>query len=63
MGKFWELMRESVITQSLVTLILISTLAYMYVSKIPIPETLSSITFIVLGFWFGAKSQQALMRR
>jgi hypothetical protein len=62
MDKFWELLRESVIVQSLVTLLLVGTLCYMFVTGTLIPELLTQITLLVIGFWFGSKSQQAMTR-
>jgi hypothetical protein len=61
--KFWELVRESVIVQSLVTLFLIVTLCLMFATSKPIPELLSYLTLLVVGFWFGSKSQQVISAR
>jgi hypothetical protein len=63
MDKFWQLLEESVIVQSAVTLILIATLCVMLLRGQPIPDLLSSITFAVLGFWFGSKVQLAISKR
>ena len=62
MGKFWDLVRESVIVQSLITLILVITLCYMFATSQPIPTLLADATLLVLGFWFGSKSQQAISK-
>jgi hypothetical protein len=61
MEKFWELFQESVIVQSLVTLTLVITICAMFLMSKPIPELLGSITLLVLGFWFGAKSQHSIV--
>jgi hypothetical protein len=61
MEKFWELFQESVIIQGIVTLVLVVTLCWMFISGRPIPELLGAITTLVLGFWFGTKSQHAIV--
>lgn len=56
MSSFWELLRESVLVQSLVTLMLIGAVVYMYTSGREVPADLVNISLLVLGFWFGSKS-------
>ena len=56
---FMELLEDSVIVQSLVTLILIGVDAYLAVINAPIPDSLINATMLVLGFWFGSKMNQA----
>jgi hypothetical protein len=60
--KFWELFQESVIVQSMVTLILVITLCAMFISGQAVPDLLAQITLLVIGFWFGSKSQQTIMK-
>ncbi len=60
MDKFWELFQQSVIIQGLVTLILVVTLCILFLTGRPIPELLAAIASLVLGFWFGSKSQHAI---
>lgn len=59
MSKFWELFRESVIVQAIVTLGLIGTLCYMWISEVDVPGELYTITGIVMGFWFKSKGVAA----
>jgi hypothetical protein len=56
MQTFWQLLRESVLVQSLVTLMLIGAVVYMYVCGREVPADLVNIALLVLGFWFGTKS-------
>ena len=56
---FMELLQDSVIVQSLVTLILVGVDAYLAVVNAPIPDSLINATMLVLGFWFGSKMNQA----
>jgi hypothetical protein len=60
MDKFWELFQQSVIIQGVVTLILVVTLCVMFIRGQAIPELLGVISSLVLGYWFGSKSQHAI---
>lgn len=60
MATFWELVQQSVIVQSIITLVLIGTVAYLYVTGQEVPRDLMGLTVVVLGFWFGSKSQGAV---
>lgn len=62
MDKFWDLVRESVIMQSIVTLTLVITLCVMFATERPVPDLLAQTTLLVIGFWFGSKTQLALNR-
>jgi hypothetical protein len=52
---FWELVRESVIVQAMITLILVATVSYIWAAGRVVPDALLNITYVVLGFWFGQK--------
>jgi len=58
--KFWQLLQESVIVQALITLTLVATVCYMVATGQDIPELLSTALMLVLGFYFGSKTQQAI---
>jgi len=60
--KFWDLFQQSVIVQSLVTLILVGTLCYMFATGAVIPDLLGQVTLLVIGFWFGSKTQMAISK-
>jgi uncharacterized membrane protein YfcA len=55
MSTFWELVKESVITQSILTVLLWSAVVYLAVTGQAIPDLLSIAATSVLGFWFGSK--------
>ena len=57
---FWQLVRDSIIVQSLVTLMLVGCIVTMCIMQIQIPDYLQVITSIVVGFWFGSKVQNAI---
>lgn len=62
MNTFWELFKQSVIVQATITLILTIVLGYMFVTKTPIPDTLLSLYGVVIGYYFGSKTQAYLSR-
>lgn len=59
---FYSLLRESVLVQATVTLILIGVMAYMYIDGREVPSDFINITMLVVGFWFGSKSQASIER-
>ena len=59
MQTFWELLRESVIVQALVTLGLVIAYITMAVQGLAIPDGLHSLTILALGFYFGSKTGTA----
>jgi len=59
MGTFWELLRESVIVQAIVTLALVLAYIALAVQGIAIPDGLHSLTILALGFYFGSKTGTA----
>jgi len=60
---FWELLKQSVLVQATVTLIVVSGLVYMYVTGQPVPSELVNIVMLILGFYFGGKVTAAGMRQ
>ena len=68
-GSFWDrvldMFAQSIIVQSLITMVLVMTLCAMWVYSlvagldpaVAIPGTLVQFTLLVLGFWFGKKAQ------
>jgi len=62
MTKFWELFRESVILQAVIALLLTAVICYLYIVGKEVPEALTQALFVILGFYFGAKSAEILRR-
>lgn len=62
MYRFWDLVKSSVIIQGTVTLMLVGTTCYLYAVGQPVPPELLGLDGVVLGFFFGAKMQQAMTR-
>lgn len=62
MQRFFDLLEESVIVQSMITLIVVSGITYLATTNQPIPEILAQIGFLVVGYWFGTKQNVAIRK-
>ncbi len=62
MDKFWSLLEDSVITQSVLTVSIWAAIIYLCVIQREVPPLLADGGWAILGFWFGAKSAQAVSR-
>ena len=60
MATFWELVRESIICQSILTLGYGGVCLYMALAGKPIPDDISQGLWVILGFWFGTKVQHSV---
>jgi len=56
-NKFYDLLRESVLVQALVTFLFGSVICYLAVTGKPIPEMLTTAFMVIIGFYFGQKVQ------
>lgn len=63
MAKFWELFEQSIIMQSALTLMIVSTYLYMIIAGHPVPQLLTDLLGLVLGFFFGSKVAGAQKQR
>ena len=61
--RFWELVKESVILQGLVTVLLLSVACYLWATGQAVPEQLGDLLQLVVGFWLGSKVQNVVMRK
>jgi len=62
MKNFWKLFRESVIMQAIIALVLLSVISYLYIVGKEVPEALVQAFMLVLGFFFGSRSEYMLLR-
>jgi len=62
MRQFWKLLKESTLIQGLITLAFVGTACYLWATGQAVPQELWTANGVVLGFFFGAKTQQALHR-
>lgn len=63
MSGFWDLMQRSVILQAIITLVLISLICYLVIVGREVPDLISSLTLLVVGFYFGSKVENATTRK
>jgi len=57
---FWSLLKESIIVQSIITLMMVSAIVYLYLTGKEVPETLYNLTYIIVGYWLGSKAQHSI---
>jgi hypothetical protein len=57
---FWSLFRESVIVQALLALMTTMAIIYALLQGITIPNDLWAIWGIIMGYYFGSKTQMAV---
>lgn len=57
--KFWDAFKNSTILQAVLTIMIWAAVIYLIVMNQPVPELLGSGAVLTLGFYFGAKVQQA----
>lgn len=62
-SKFWDLLEQSVILQGTITILLILTTCFLWVTGRPVPGELWTANTFVLAFFFGAKAQQTIHKR
>jgi uncharacterized membrane protein YfcA len=60
MDRFWEAMKESTISQSILTVGIWGAVIYLVCTQQPVPEVLSVGASAILGYWFGSKNQYQL---
>jgi hypothetical protein len=58
MDKFWELFKASYVIQGTVTLLFCVAIVALICLNRPVPDYLVNFVAIILGFYFGTKTQQ-----
>ena len=62
MAKFWELLAESTLIQAVLALgLLVGILTLIFMGR-PVPDVLVNAFLLILGYYFGTKSQQAVIK-
>jgi len=62
-NEFWELLKESVILQGILAISFAGAVLYLAVTGQPIPEILSNVLALIIGFYFGSKVENARARK
>jgi len=57
MESFWDLLEKSVIVSGIIAIAITFVLVYMSITGQPIPELVGNAALIIIGFFFGAKTQ------
>jgi len=57
MNRFWDLLEKSVIVSGVIALGIVAAIIFLACSLQPIPELLGNAALIIIGFFFGAKTQ------
>lgn len=60
---FWDLLRENVLVSSIIAVAMVGTACYMWATGQLIPDALEACLMLVLGYFLGAKAQQAIIKR
>jgi hypothetical protein len=61
-AKFLDLLRQSVITQGILAILLILTTCIILIMQNTISKELLALDTLILGFYFGSKTQYAMMK-
>jgi len=56
-NRFWDLLERSVIVSGFIALGVLGAVVYLSVVGQPIPDLLGNAALIIVGFFFGAKTQ------
>jgi len=59
---FWTLFKENVIIQAVLALMFGATVCYMYIAQLPVAMELVAILSIIIGYFFGSKTQNAILK-
>jgi len=59
MQNFWVLLEKSVIVSGLIAVGVVGAIIYLACTAQPIPDLLGNSALIIIGFFFGAKTQRA----
>ena len=60
MNEFWQLFRESVILQGLLTIGVWTTIVVIILQGHTPPDVLVNVGYTIIGFWFGTKIQSTV---
>ena len=57
MDRFWTLLEKSTLVSGTIALGVVGAIIYLACTNQPIPDLLSNAALIIIGFFFGAKTQ------
>lgn len=62
MDTFIDLLKSSTLIQALITFTMLVTITVLILTNRVVPDILTNAFLLILGYYFGTKSQQALER-
>lgn len=62
MATFWQLLRESIIIQGAITVMVVGAFLVMCVTGDEVPTELRDLLWVVVGFYFGSKVTTSVLR-
>jgi hypothetical protein len=63
MDRFWDLLEQNVLVSSAIALMLLGAVIYCVIAGIEMPDVLTGAAWLVLGYFFGAKTQGVANRK
>jgi hypothetical protein len=60
--QFWQLFKENIIIQAVLALMFGGTACYLYAAQHPVPMELVALLSVILGYFFGSKTQSAALK-
>ena len=61
--KFIALLRDSTIIQGSITLVCVCGIVYLWVTGKPVDNNLLGIVLLIIGYYFGSKTQQRIIKK
>lgn len=58
-----QLLEKGVLTMRLLSLLVVATTCYMWLAQIPVSDSQSTATMLVLGFYFGGETMGTIAKR
>ena len=63
MERFWDLLEKNVLASSAIALAFVITACVMWTKGLPMPPVMEGALMLVLGYFLGAKTQGAIIRK
>ena len=57
MYRFWDLLEKSTLVSGVIAVGIVAAIIYLACTSQPIPDILGNSALIIIGFFFGAKTQ------
>jgi carbon starvation protein CstA len=61
--KLISLLRDSTLIQGSITLVCVCGIVYLWVTGKPVSDSLLGIVLLIIGYYFGSKTQQRIIKK